>query len=238
MKYDKQLIPAALIGISLIVAGIFIGSPWRVPKDDVPTLTITGIAKQAVVSDNAKWSFAITRDIAKTDLAKGYTQIAQDEKAVRSFLKERGITEAQIDILPVSADQIYGSNGPILDQLTLRQSITIKSPDITNVAAVANGLDSLLASGIIISSPTLEYLYSKLDETQGEVVAQAIENASSVASNLSLKRGKKLGGVLSATVRSIQLLPPGSSTTPDYTTIDTSTINKELRVIVEVTFKL
>jgi hypothetical protein len=238
MKTNHHMIAAGIIGGCLIIAGVFIGSPWRAPKDSIPTLTVTGIAKESIVSDNVKWSFNITRDVAKRELAKGYSQIAKDEATVRSFLKEHGIEDAQVDILPVSVDQIYGSNGPILDQVTLRQYVTVKSPDVQGIAALANQLDPLFTAGIVISSPQVEYLYSKLDEKQSEVLTKAMENATAIAENLSLKRGKRLGSVVSAVVKSVQLLPPGSSVTPDYATIDTTTVNKELRVIAEVTFRL
>ncbi len=234
-----SMIAAAILGGSLIIGSLVIGLAWQATEDEEGTITVTGIAKQPVTSDTAQWYFDFSREVTKPQVRDAYVGMSQDEGKVRAFLKQSGIEDKDIQITPVSIEEIYQYEGNVSPEDTkLRQSVTVVSNDVEGITTLSSKIDQLLSTGVNVSSQRIDYLYSKLDEAQAEALSDAIENARSSAQKLDLPANQRLNDLQSMVVKSLQLLPKNSSTTPDYTTIDTTTIEKELRVVVEATYKL
>jgi hypothetical protein len=107
MENNKNyIIFGAILGLSLIVsASIGAFTFYKLRATDY--ISSTGSAKKAVVSDKAKWTSSINRNVTLSTLKGGYAKLDTDLKEVKAFLLANGIKEENIVISPVYMNEVY-----------------------------------------------------------------------------------------------------------------------------------
>lgn len=241
----KQPITAAglVIGVCLIVATI-IGSAtfYGVRSMDTSnTLSVTGSAIKQVNSDVVKWLTEVSR--STENVQEGNIAMLKDKAAVLAFLKEKGFAEKDIVVSPIFLNQYtpYDNNTAVENrktQYTLRQTFELQSSEIDKVTQVAKNTDSLIAKGVILSTTSLDYYYSKLPELRVELLGEAMKDARVRAAKIAESDGQVVGSLKSASVGVVQVLAPNSTDVSDYGAYDTSKVEKEVMVTVKAAFAL
>lgn len=239
---ERSLIKTSvIIGLCLIVvAGIIAWAMYQI-KAAENALSVTGSAKQTVTSDLVKWNASWSRTVYATDLKSGYTQMSSDEDIVSQFLKESGITDAEMSIAPVSMYKQYsydknGNQGP--DQYQLNQTVSIQSTDINKIAALSKNIAPIIAKGVIFSASSPEYYYTGLPDVRINLLPSAMKDAQKRAASLAQSTGKKVGSLESASMGVVQVMQPNSTDVSDYGSYDTSTVEKDVMITVKATFSL
>jgi len=226
-----------ILGLSIIVsAGL--GSFTFFKLRSMDYISSTGSAKKAVLSDKVKWSSSITRLVKISTIKEGYTKLDTDLKEVKGFLVSSGIAESSIDISPISMNEIYDQNQSVEKNYNLIQNITVQSADVQKISDLAKNTTSLINKGVIFSTNSLEYYYSKLPETRVELLANAVQDAQARAGQLAKAGGKTIGVLKSASSGVVQVMAPNSIEVSDYGMYDTSSINKEIMVTVKASFEI
>jgi len=236
--FNKIIYTGVILGVSFII-GVTINSGMNYKAKQLDnTLSVTGSAKQQITSDTAKWRSSFTRTVAPSELNAGYSQMKADEALVLSFLKENGIDEKDINISPVAMDQNfkYDPNAP--KDYNLRQTVEVQSDDVNKITAIAKNTQSLIQKGVIFSSDSLEYYYSKLPELRVTMLSDAIKDAKARAQKIAESSGETVGSIKSASMGVVQVLPVNSVEISDYGSYDTGTIEKEVMVTVKALFVL
>lgn len=233
--------PALMVGTGLVLAA-FVGALLLGKiHGGADSITSTGSAKVRVESDSAKLNGVIVRTAFEYDLKSGYASIASDAKLFEAFLKEKGLTEEEYSIQPVSVNEVYqysdsGQNLP--KKYEFRQSIEINSKDIAKIEDVANSVSSLVNKNVLFQSYGLQYLYSGLAEKRIELLSGAIQDAKARAGEIAKSSGARIGKLKSSTSGVVQVLSPNSIDVSDYGSYDTSTKEKDIMVTVRATFAL
>jgi hypothetical protein len=227
-----------ILGLSLIIStGIGAFAFYKIRTAD--TITTTGSAKKAVVSDQVKWASSITRVVKASTVKDGYTKIDADLKAVKDFLNTNGIPAEAIDISPVFMNEIYEQNPGPEKSYNLVQNITVQSGDVQKISDLAKNVSSLVAgNGMLFATSSLEFYYSKLPEARVELLASAVQDSKARAEQLASAGGKTIGALKSASSGVVQVMAPNSVEVSDYGTYDTSSINKEIMVTVKSSFEI
>lgn len=237
MKHLHPLVQLGIIlgGSFLVAILISMATLTRLRADVV---SVTGSAKMEVISDQAKWTTQVTRTVYESDLKSGYAQIASDAQKARTFLLAQGITEDELTVTPVSMYEVYtqDSNAPKRDTLT--QVFTVQSSDVDKITRASNNLSGIINQGVIFSSQSLEYYYSKLPDARIQLLSQAIDDAKARATELAKNSGSKVGALKSATSGVVQVQSRNSTDVSDYGSYDTSQIEKQITVTVKATFSL
>jgi len=103
---DKKFlqIPAIILGLSLILSVVILGSYLYKIRALDNTLTVTGSARQKVVSDTGKFIGRFSRTVSIDDLKKGYQLMKSDQAKVVAYFKSQGIEDVKIS--PVSQNEI------------------------------------------------------------------------------------------------------------------------------------
>jgi len=227
-----------ILGLSLIIStslGAF--AFYKIRTAD--TITTTGSAKKAYVSDKVKWASSITRVVKASTIKDGYAKIDTDLKSVKSFLATNGISEDSIDISPVFMNEIYEQNPGPEKSYNLVQNITVQSPDVGKISDLAKNVSSLVSvNGMLFATNSLEFYYSKLPNARIELLASAVGDAKARAEQLAQAGGKKIGALKSASSGVVQVMAPNSVEVSDYGMYDTSSINKEIMVTVKASFEI
>jgi hypothetical protein len=236
---SKRLLYAPLIiGVALVLATAIGSYTFYKIRSFDNTLSVVGSAKQKVTSDQVKWNPSITRTVPLDSLQTGYVLMNRDLQAVKAFLKAKGVLDAEITVMPVFFDKDYGYNGQLPTTYTLRQAIVINSSDVNKITAIAKDTTALINQGVIFSTMSLEYYYSKLADVRVALLSDAIKDAKARASKLAESSGKSVGQLKSAASGVVQVLAPNSIEVSDYGTYDTQSIEKEIMVTVRAAFTL
>ncbi len=239
---ERSLIKTSVIlGICLIIAvGIISYALYQIKAAD-NTLAVTGSAKQTVTSDLVKWNASFSRSVYATDLKNGYAQMKKDEDIVSKFLKDNGITDAELTISPVSMQKQYNydkSGNPGPDQYALSQNVMIQSSDIEKIGSLSKNIQPIIEQGVIFSAYSPEYYYTKLPDMRVSLLPEAMKDAQKRAESIAQSTGKKVGNLKSASMGVVQVLQPNSTDISDYGNYDTSTVSKDVMITVKASFSL
>lgn len=232
------MILGLILGGSFLVAALIAaGTVFRLRSLN-DTVSVTGSAKMEVVADQGKWVSSITRTVRQSALKTGYDQMAKDLALVETFLETNGITRDQISIAPVSMMEVYNQNIDAEKQYTLTQSIEVQSADVEKLKALSQRNGELITKGVLYSTASLEFYYSKLPEARIALLADAIADAKARAQELAKNSGKDVGTLRSASSGVVQVQSRNSTDVSDYGFYDTSKIEKQITVTVKASFVL
>jgi len=237
-NFNKIIITGIILGLCFI-AGVYVNAQFNYKAKQLDnTLSVTGSAKQSIVSDIAKWRSSFSRTVSPTGLNEGYSQMKADEELVLNFLKNSGIDEKDIIISPVAMNQLYryDSNSP--KEYELRQTVEVQSNDVNKITQITKDMQNLIQAGVIFSSDSLEYYYSQLPELRVSLLSDAIKDAKARAQKIAESSDKTVGTIKSASMGVVQVLPVNSVEIADYGSYDTRTIDKEVMVTVKALFIL
>jgi hypothetical protein len=237
-NFNKIIITGIILGLCFI-AGVYVNAQFNYKAKQLDnTLSVTGSAKQSIVSDIAKWRSSFSRTVSPAGLNDGYSQMKADEELVLNFLKNNGIDEKDIIISPVAMNQLYryDSNSP--KEYELRQTVEVQSNDVNKITQITKDIQDLIQAGVIFSSDSLEYYYSQLPELRVSLLSDAIKDAKARAQKIAESSDKTVGTIKSASMGVVQVLPVNSVEIADYGSYDTRTIDKEVMVTVKALFIL
>lgn len=226
------ILGAAILASSALAAFTF----YKVRSLDY--ITTTGSATKAVTSDKVKWTSNITRVVTLTTVKDGYAKMDTDLKEVRAFLVQNGVAEANINVAPIFMNEIYDNNSFAEKNYNLVQNIEVQSGDVERISNLAKNTSALINKGVLFSTVSLEFYYSKLPEVRIELLASAVADAKARAIELAKAGGKRVGALKSASSGVVQVRSANSADVSDYGMYDTSKIDKEIMITVKASFAI
>ncbi len=231
------VVPALVIGVAFVLASVIGGYTFYKTRTLDDALSVTGSAKTPVKSDTVKWTLDVSRRVPETNLQLGYTQLGRDIPIIQKFLAQNGIKDDQVEITPVSVEQIYyNPDYQGLREVNVRQSVTITSQDVDGITKLAKNTGVLVQSGIFLNAQAPQYYYSKLADLRVSLLADAIKDAKARAEQIAKSSGTSVGALKAASSGVVQVLAPNSIEIADYGTYDTYSIDKDVMVTVRATF--
>ena len=239
MENNKNyLVFGLVLGLSLIIsAGIGSFTFYKLRSMDY--ISSTGSAKKPVVADKAKWTSSISRQTTLSTLKAGYAKMDTDIKEVKNFLVQNGIAETSITISPVYMNEVYEQYPSTDKKYNLVQNIEVNETDVNKIDNLSKNTTPLIVDkGVLFSTNSVEYYYSKLPEARVELLANAVADAKARAEQLAIAGGKNIGVLQSASSGVVQVMSENSVEVSDYGMYDTSKINKEIMVTVKASFEI
>jgi len=223
----------ALLAIAFVIGSIFIGHGIR-DKNRNDVISVTGSAKKRIVSDYVVWDLAVTSEQASADAAAH--ELARWTTKIRSFLSTEGVKDGELSVQPISTETV--SRRGRVTSFRLTRSFEVRSPRVRDVTDVADRSSQLLGEGIPLQADAPNYVYTKLPTLRPELLAQATRDARSRARVIVDATGSHLGKLRRVSVGVFQITSPNSTEVEDYGVYDTSTLEKDVTAVVNVTFAL
>ncbi|HOX29704.1 MAG TPA: SIMPL domain-containing protein [Candidatus Paceibacterota bacterium] len=245
--------PSVVLGASLIVATMAGGQIFLKAKQLSNVLSVTGSAEQMVISDTVKWQSAISRSVDSASLKEGSSLMNKDQKIVSEFLKESGVMEQEITVSPVTVSPVCESQNNIYyDKFgnqscgssrtagyNLQQVITVESqkvPEVTKISQTAS--DYFIGQGVIFTTQSLEYYYSKLADLRLDLLSRATVDAKARAEKIVESTGKQIESLQAASMGVFQVTAKNSVEVSDYGVYDTASLEKKVTGVVRVSFSI
>lgn len=237
---------ALLIALGLVVAtAIAAGAAYKM-KSLGNTIAVTGSAERTITSDIVKWTGRISKNVGADGLKDGNAEVKKLLGDALALLKVAGVKDEEITVRPVNVYAVYGTDegkpygtSSRIVGYTLDQTFLVESGDVKGVTRLAQDVaDKLLDAGIVFTTDSLEYYYTKLAALKLDMLSEATKNAKDRAERIVSSTGGTLGPVSSAGMGVFQVTSVNSTEISDYGAYDTSSIDKKVTAVARAEFLL
>ncbi|MCR5261109.1 MAG: SIMPL domain-containing protein [Candidatus Gastranaerophilales bacterium] len=234
-EYQLTLL-AIILALGLIIA-VAVGTKTMSQKG----IYMTGSAEEIVTSDSAVWTFII--NVKNPTLAGSYQTLQKQLPVLKAYLAENGINEENITIEPANYWSSYKRypNGNTSDEIAYynySQNVKVKSNDVKKIQTLSTDIQKFAQQGYDINSQTPDYQYSKLADLKIKLLEKASQDAKNRANSTLKINGNKTGRILSVKTGVFQITSPESTDVSDSGIIDTSSIEKKVTAVVNVTYEI
>lgn len=202
-------------------------------RNDFDVLSVTGSARQQIVSDHIIWEVSVSSQ--RETSAAAARELAGWARQVRGFLADEGARAEEITTRPISTETVEDDNGEIVGR-RLTRSFEVRSNRVEDIARIAERASTLLTQNIPVDSFPPQYIYTKLASLRPQLIAAATKDALARAKVLVDATDSKLGSLRSVNVGVFQVTAPNSTEVSDYGVYDTTTLRKDVTAVVNVSF--
>ena len=195
MRTSPHVTASIILGIAFI-SGLWIYGQ-RPSTDEV--ITITGSAKETVVSDLATYNLSLDKTYSvATGLPKMLEDFNKKSGVITGYLKYRGIQPENIKIGDVSIQKIYETNGYNVNtqnivSYTLSRAISADITDLELAKKIGNDVTAKAAQNdIALSSSNTNYQYTDLEALRPKLLKLATEDAKVKAESMASSTGRSI----------------------------------------------
>ena len=204
MNTSEKIVPAAIIAISVVIAGLSLRSGIVTFKEMDRKVSVKGLAEREVKADKVTWPL-IYKEIGN-DPSEMYDRLSSKNKRVIAFLKSAGIKDSDISVNPpvISDRQADNYGNEIMNYRYKATSvITVTSSEVDKVRQLMRRQSGLMKQGIAIVSEeygnnSITYEFTGLNKIKPEMVEEATKNARTTAQKFAEDSDSKLGDIRNA----------------------------------------
>lgn len=227
------------LALGLVLSSLIFGWFYSNKQKGDEAITVTGSAKRRITSDLVVWSAGVSAQSAA--LTDAYKQLSESTPRIKEYLLSKGIPENQMTVSSITTTQQHGrdSDGNETSQITgytLSQQIEVRSNDVAKIGQIAREATELINQGILIESQAPKYYYTQIGDLKIEMLGEAAKDAKERAERIAQSTGNSIGAVRSAKMGVLQITAADSTDVSDYGVYDTSTIEKDMTAVVNVSF--
>ena len=227
------------LALGMIISSLILGWSYTGAKKGDEAITVTGSAKRRITSDLVIWSAGVSAQ--SSALTDAYKQLSDSVPRIKQYLLSKGIPEDQMTVSSITTVQQKGrdNEGNETSDIvgyTLSQSIAVRSNDVAKIGQIAREATELINQGILIESSAPQYYYTQIGNLKIEMLGEAAKDAKERAERIASSTGNSIGAVRSAKMGVLQITAADSTDVSDYGVYDTSTIEKDMTAVVNVSF--
>ena len=229
-----------LLSVVIAIGGIIASSilTGALSKD---VISVTGSYSQNVISDSGIFEFEIKS--RKATKPEAYAEINKQRPVVIKYLEEQGFSKEEIDTKASRGYDIYKitPNGMTTNQIAAfdaSQRISVKSKDVQKIKKVSTDITNLTSKGIDINVYEPSYFYSKLSDVKVKMLEEATKDAKQRASAMLKATRNRVGKNQSVRMGVFKINPVDSTNVSDMGINDTTTIEKKITSVANVTFSI
>ena len=231
----------AILGL-LVALGLIIAVKSGVSPFKQNSVTVTGSAYEIVTSDSG--TMDIELEVKAPTKAASYTLAKKQLPQILAYLKENGFdVKKDVDVKAANGYYSYknypnGYSSNEIDHYNFSQKLSIKSDDVNKIKDASLDITSLSDNGIDIEVQSINYSYSKLPELKVELLKKATKDAKQRAEAMLKSTNNGVGKIQSVRMGVFQITPVDSTEVSDMGISDTSTIEKKITAVSNVTFQI
>lgn len=224
----------------LVVIAVLIGSKSIISAFSGNTISVTGSAYEIIKSDSGSLSFNI--NVKRTNKNEAYNTLLMQIKAVEKYLADKKITKIERKTINgyynFKRDEKTGAYTNIPESYNLSQPIMISSNNVELIKDISNDITGLINQGIDINVYNVSFNYSKLPELKISLLEKASIDAKARASSMLKATHNSVGKIQSVRMGVYQITPIDSTDVSDMGINDSSTIDKKVTAVANITFKI
>ncbi|HYN85555.1 MAG TPA: SIMPL domain-containing protein [Pyrinomonadaceae bacterium] len=227
------------LAVGLVLSSTILAWAHTRTKSVDQTITVTGSARKRITSDLIVWRANVSYQSG--ELSEAYGSLKDRVPRVKAYLVSKGVPEEQIVVSSVSTKtmQEKDSNGEETGRVggyVLTQTLEVRSHEVEKIARISREVTELIDQGILLESQSPEYHYTKLGDLKVQMLGEAAQDAKVRAERIASSTGSDVGSVRSARMGVMQITPADSNEVSDYGVNDTSSLDKDITAVVNVSF--
>lgn len=244
---------AVILALGLIIAALIMSGAWKSVSRSNVTINVTGSASKDIKSDLGIWEGSFSNE--SVSMTEAYARLKTSNTKVKEYLVNFGFSEDKIKFSAINTTTLYEgkgsdsygdyygykpkteSSGKIIGY-RLSQDVSIESDDVDKIERLSREVTELINAGISISSGSPRFLYTKLSDLKVEMIGLATEDAKMRAEQIAKVTGNDVGEVRSSRIGVMQINSKNSTEVSDYGINDTSSLEKTITAVVNVTFAI
>ena len=236
-----EKLQVAILGL-LLAFGLIAAVKSGVSPFARNSVTVTGSAYEIVQSDSG--NLEISLSVRRPTKAIAYSTAKKQLPEILKYLESKGFdTKKDVDVKSMNGYESYkytpnGVNTNEIAYYQLSQPIVIKSNDVNKIKDISLDITSLMDKGIDIDVRNANYSYSKLSDLKVDLLNRATKDAKQRASAMLKSTNNRVGKIESVRMGVFQINPVDSTDVSDMGINDTSTIEKKITAVSNVTFKV
>jgi len=240
---SASIVVALGVAVSLITSTVVASRAYhnRVAKaaEVAQELTVKGFTRSRVRSDLGTWTIRISGE--GEDMAAAYAQLEFAADRVQSFLAAQQFPDDEITLSAIHTDTHYhrdekGQQTRQVSGYTLQRHFKVTSVHVDRITAAAGEVTQLLKENVRVASSAPDYYYTKVADLKVKILGEASQDALARAREIAANSGCAVGEVRTARMGVIQITQPHSTEVSSSGIYDTSTIEKDISVVVTVTY--
>lgn len=226
-----------IIGLAAIIAASSPTIIHHYAGRNTADISTVGAATKRFESDIVKWKVTVGREVGADELASGCRMISADIDSVARVLRQAGIADSAIAILPANSRHKQDRHTQTVIGYAISQSLYVVSTKVAEIEAIALAADRLTEMGLILQGSSLEYFYSGLPEVKTLLLKEAAENARRRAEMLAGGQGIEVGPATSIRAGVFQISEPYSTDYRPGGRYNTQSRMKDITVTAHVNFR-
>jgi len=216
---------------------------WKAERDESrsKTITVKGYARERITSDLATWR-VLAQGSADT-LAEAFEEVSRNTEAIHGMLLGRGFGEDEVRLEAIETEtnlarDEHGNRTNRVESYSLSRSITVQTDRVDLVHEISGELTDLLGQGVRLIAGTPSYTIADAEPIKIRLIGGATDNARQRARQIAANSGGNLGPVRSASQGVMQITKPASTSVRSYGQYDTTTIDKDISIVMTLTFQV
>jgi uncharacterized protein len=176
-------------GIVLIALVIFFAA--RDFSKNASYVEVKGLSEQIVKADTAVWSMSF--EVKSNNIDSLYADIDKNIITIKSFLKEKGFDDTEINVASVNIYQDTYVNAAFRYNASNYISVYTNKVDIAKAASGDTLL--LVKKGVVLNQNSIAFNVSDINSIKPQMLEEAIQNAKETANQFAQNSGSRLGRV-------------------------------------------
>lgn len=188
---------------------------------------------------------SLTVKISEKDDSNGgaYQKAGESLEMVRQLILDTLGNEVEVVELSSTLSETKklndkGNRTNEIEYVTANRSLRVNSEKVRELEILSRKLYDLNGQGIRLTLSGPDFFVSGLEEVKVDLMKRATENGRNRAEIMAKSSGEKLGSLVSARQGVIQITKPNSTRTSSYGIYDTETIEKVVKLVVTLEFKI
>lgn len=203
-KAATVILASVILAVGTVLLGLFIRSGLNSFSANQRVVEVRGLCEREVEANKVTWP--IVSKTVGNDLVALYQEVENTNNAIVRFLKENGITDAEISVnAPAVTDmQAESYNGePTSFRYRVTTVVVVTSSKVKEVNSLMERQTQLMQQGIAIVAGDYNYQtlyeYTDLNKIKPEMIAEATKNAREAANKFAEDSGSEIGSIQTAT---------------------------------------
>lgn len=226
----NRIIESVIVACGLTLLGLSIRSGIVTFREMERVVSVKGLAERDVEANRVIWPL-MYKDLGN-DPSVLYTNMKQKNEAILKFLRSKGITDDEINIVPpevidLQAERYTPTN--VLYRYNATGVITVISTDVKKIRALMNEQTELLQQGIAITGGdyryNVTYEFTGLNDIKPQMIEEATVNARAAAEKFAKDSDSKLGKIKNASQGQFSIIDRDSNTPYIKTVRVVTTVN-------------
>lgn len=240
---STAIIVALGIVVSLVTSTVVASRAYqkraKLLSRDKQVITVKGYARQRVTSDLGDWHITVFGEAA--ELKDAFEQLDGSVVRVRDFIAEQGFTSDETLLQAIRTETHFvrdehGKTTRQVDSYTLSRTVIVSSTQVQRITEAAADVTALIRDDIRLTSHLPQFTLSTIGTIKMDLLGAASADARNRAEQIASKSGCTIGAVRNARMGVIQITQPNSTEVRSYGIYDTSTIEKDISVVMTITF--